>query len=92
MSRNIVKHSFIVILAFISNQLPMPPNNCKLFSIIELKIVSDFCHLNCFYQSVAELEEVSRLGHEVGMRLLRHTEHVHQKLKGSGVLMSRENP
>ena len=39
-----VKHSFIVIFAFISNQLPMPLNNCKLSSIVEFKIFSDFCH------------------------------------------------
>lgn len=56
MSRNSVKHSFIVTFTFISNQVPVPLNNSKLSCVIELKMFSDLCHLNSSYQSVLWIE------------------------------------
>lgn len=52
MSRNIVKHSFIVTFTFISSQVPLPLNNSKLSCVIELKMFSDLCHLNSSVSSL----------------------------------------
>ena len=77
MSRKIVKHSFIVTFTFISNQVPLPLSNSKLSCIIELKIFSDLCHLNCSYQSVLWIGETSHLRCEIGLHLIYHFEPIH---------------
>lgn len=77
MSRDIVKHSFIVTFTFISNQVPLPLNNSKLSCITELKIFSDLCHLNCTKQSVLWIGETSHLRCEFGLHLIYRFEPIH---------------